>query len=157
MTRSVARHLAIQLCFAASASGLAPRELAEDFFGEEHFATLSELEGPYAERPGERELDYILRLSTLVWDKRSELDAIIERYARGWRPERISKTALAVLRVAMYEILFVGDVPAGAAINEAVELAKGYDEPETVSFINGVLGAFVRGETAEDAAPEQAE
>ena len=146
MTRSVARHLAIQLCFAASASGREPKELAEDFFGEEHFATLSELEGPYTERPGEREMDYILRLSTLVWEKKDELDAVIERYARGWRPERISKTALAVLRCAVCEILYIEDVPTGAAINEAVELDKYYDEPETVAFVNGVLGSFASAE-----------
>ena len=46
------------------------------------------------------------------------------------------------------------DVPNGAAINEAVELAKGYDEPETVSFINGVLGGFMRGEFGEDSGAE---
>ncbi len=146
MTRSVARHLAIQLCFAASASGREPGALAEDFFSEEHFATLSELDGPYAERPGKNQMDYILRLSALVWEKRGELDAVIERYARGWRPERISKTALAVLRCAICEILYFDDVPTGAAINEAVELDKYYDEPETVSFVNGVLGSFVRAE-----------
>ena len=60
--------------------------------------------------------------------------------------ERISRTALAVLRCAICEILYMDDVPASAAINEAVELAKGYDEPDTVSFINGVLGGFMRGE-----------
>ncbi len=146
MTRSVARHLAIQLCFAASASGREPKELAEDFFSEEHFATMAELDGLYAERPGEAQLDYILRLSTLVWEKRAELDTYIERYARGWRPERISRTALAVLRCAICEILYLEDVPAGAAINEAVELDKNYDDPDTVAFVNGVLGSFVRSE-----------
>ena len=57
----------------------------------------------------------------------------------------ISKTALAVLRCALCEILYMEDVPDAAAINEAVELAKGYDEPDTVAFVNGVLGSFMRG------------
>lgn len=153
MTRSTARHLAIQLCFAASASGRAPKELAEDFFSEEHFATLAGVDELYAELPKGKHLDYILRLSSLVWDKRGELDAYIERYAKGWRPERISRTALAVLRCAICEILYLEDVPASAAINEAVELDKNYDEPDTVAFVNGVLGSFVRGET-EKAAPQ---
>lgn len=146
MTRSIARHLAIQLCFAAAASGRAPGDLAEDFFSEEHFASLAEVDELYAELPSGQAMDYILRLSGLVSEKQDELDAYIERYAKGWRPERISKTALAVLRCAICEILYLEDVPAGAAINEAVELAKNYDEPDTVAFINGVLGGFVRGE-----------
>ena len=54
--------------------------------------------------------------------------------------------AAAIMRVAMYEILYMPDIPAAAAINEAVELSKHYEAPETASFINGILGAFVRGE-----------
>lgn len=154
MTRSTARHLAIQLCFAAAASGREPRELAGDFFTEEHFATLRDVDELYAELPQDKYLDYILRLSSLVYEKRGELDGYIERYARGWRPERISRTALAVLRCAICEMLYLEDVPVGAAINEAVELDKNYDEPETVAFVNGVLGSFARGELTP--APEEA-
>lgn len=153
MTRSTARHLAIQLCFAAAASGRAPADLADDFFTQDHFDSLAELDDLYAELPKGRTLEYILRLSGLVIEKREELDALIERYAKGWRPERISKTALAVLRCAICEILYLEDVPAGAAINEAVELAKNYDDAETVAFINGVLGSFVREEP--DAQPKE--
>ncbi len=80
-----------------------------------------------------------------MYEKRDEIDAYIERYAHGWKRERISKTALAVLRCAICEIMYMDDVPASAAINEAVELDKGYDEPETVAFVNGILGGFMRG------------
>ena len=59
-----------------------------------------------------------------------------------------------MLRCALYEILYMPDIPPAASINEAVELAKGYDEPETVSFINGILGSFMR---AREAAPDAAE
>lgn len=85
-------------------------------------------------------------------DRREELDALIEQFSHGWKLSRISRTALAVLRVALYEILYMPDIPAAASINEAVELAKGYDEPETVRFINGILGSFMRsrGETVEE-------
>lgn len=155
MNRNIARHLAIQLCFAAAASGQSPDVLAEDFFTEEHFATLAEVDELYAELPRGKYLDYILRMSTLVFDKREELDAVIERYARGWKPERISRTALAVLRCAICEILYLEDVPVGAAINEAVELDKCYDEPETTAFVNGILGAFVREELGEEAPPQE--
>ena len=58
----------------------------------------------------------------------------------------ISLVASAIMRVAMYEILYMPDIPHGASINEAVEIAKKYETPETVKFINGILGSFVRAE-----------
>lgn len=153
MTRSTARHLAIQLCFAAVASGREPAEMADDFFTADHFATLAEVDGLYAELPDANSLAYILRLASLVYEKREELDGCISRYARGWKPERISRTALTILRCAICEILYLEDVPTGAAINEAVELDKNYDDPDTVAFVNGVLGSFVRAELEQ--APER--
>ena len=151
MTRSAARELAIQLSFAAAASGREPEELADEFFSEEHFASLAGENELYAELPDKRQMDYIRRLTALIAEKREELDGYIERYAKDWRVDRLSRTALAVLRCAICEILYLEDVPAGAAINEAVELDKKYDEPDTVAFVNGVLGGFVRGElSAED-------
>ena len=79
----------------------------------------------------------------------AELDADIEKYAKGWRFERISLVASAIMRVAMYEMLYMADIPAGVAINEAVEIAKHYESPEVVKFINGILGSFARGELKE--------
>lgn len=151
MTRTAARELAIQLSFAAAATGREPDELADDFFSEEHFATLAEENDLYAELPDRRQMDYIRRLTALIAEKREELDGYVERYAKGWRVDRLSRTALAVLRCAICEILYMDDVPVGAAINEAVELDKKYDEPETVSFVNGVLGSFVRDTQALEA------
>lgn len=151
MTRTVARELAIQLCFAAAASGREPDELADEFFSAEHFETLSEEGELYAELPDQRQMAYIRRLTVKIAEKRPELDEIIERYAKDWRVDRLSRTALAVLRCAVCEILYLDDVPTGAAINEAVELDKKYDEPETVAFVNGVLGAFARDLARESA------
>ena len=85
-------------------------------------------------------------LVNLVTEHRPELDETIGRYTRGWALSRISKISMAILRCALCEILYVEDVPTGTAIDEAVEIAKRYEEPETVSFINGVLGSFVREE-----------
>ena len=150
MTRTTAREIAIQLSFAASASGRAPSEIADDFFSDEHYATLAEENELFSERPSKKQLSYIRTLITLIEEHRDEIDARIERYAKGWRVERLSRTALAVLRCAICEILYIEDVPTSAAINEAVELDKNYDEPETVAFVNGVLGAFVRAELSEE-------
>lgn len=151
MTRSTAREIAIQLSFAAAASGRAPAEIADDFFSEEHYATLAEENELFSERPNKKQLSYIRTLIALIEEHRYELDTYIERYAKGWRVERLSRTALAVLRCAICEILYMEDVPTAAAIDEAVELDKNYDEPETVAFVNGVLGAFVREELKEEA------
>lgn len=151
MTRTAAREIAIQLCFAAASADQDPRELAERFFDPEHYESLAQELELFCERPDDKQMDYILRLTTLCAGHREEIDALIERYARGWRVERISRTALAVLRCAVCEILYMEDIPNAAAINEAVELCKGYDEPDTVAFVNGVLGGIMRGELGEEA------
>ena len=147
MTRTTAREIAIQLGFAAAATGETPQTLLDRFFEPEHYASLMQEDELYSQLPDEKQMDYITRLVTLTQEHRDEIDEQIRRYSRGWRVERISKTALAVLRTALCEILYMDDIPNAAAINEAVELAKGYDEPDTVSFVNGVLGGFMRGES----------
>ena len=146
MKRTTARELAIQLSFAAAASGVAPEQMLDSFFDREHYESLGAEQEIFAEYPDEKQMDYIRRLTLLTAENRSEIDGFIERYARGWKIERISRTALAVMRCAICEILYMEDIPNAAAINEAVELDKNYDEPDTVAFVNGVLGGFMRGE-----------
>ena len=156
MTRKSAREIAVQLCFSAEANHMDPVELLDIFFSREHYDTLGAEEELFQAFPDEQQRAYIRRLTWLVTEKREELDGYIERYAHSWKPERLSRTALAVLRCAICEILYMEDVPSAAAINEAVELDKNYDDPDTVSFINGVLGGFMRGEfpTAEETQQE---
>ena len=146
MKRTTARELAIQLSFAAAASGVAPEQMLDSFFDREHYESLGAEQEIFAEYPDEKQMDYIRRLTLLTAENRSEIDSFIERYAKGWKVERISRTALAVLRCAICEILYLDEIPNAAAINEAVELDKGYDDPDTVAFVNGVLGGFMRGE-----------
>ena len=141
MTRTAARQLAVQLIFAANSGGdITPAE----FFEEDYFHALPAEGNLFSEIPGASEQAYITALVSGVTEKSPQLDDLISRYAHGWKINRISKTALCILRCALYEILYMPDIPPAAAINEAVEMAKGYDEPETVSFINGILGSFMR-------------
>ena len=63
---------------------------------------------------------------------------------KGWTISRISKTSLAILKLAIYEIKYVDDVPAKVAINEAVNLAKKYGADDEPSFVNGLLGAVYK-------------
>ena len=155
MTRTNARQLAVQLSFACEAgSDLSP----SDFFEEEYFRALPSDDAIFSEIPGEKQKEYICTLVEGIRTHRQELDDIVSTYARGWKLGRISRTALAVLRCALYEILYMPDIPDAASINEAVELAKCYDEAETVSFINGILGSFMRDRgTPEESSAVEAE
>ena len=151
MTRTAARELAILLGFAAGADGAeTAQETMDRFFEPEHYSSMAEENPLFAEYPDERQMEYIRSLVTLIAERRETLDAYIEKYARGWKAERISRTAGAVLRCAMSEILWLPEVPNAAAINEAVELAKKYEDADTVAFINGILGGFVRGEVEQE-------
>ena len=151
MTSTTAREIAIQLGFAAVSSREEISQLMDRFFSPDHYETLRGENELYDELPDEKQMAYIRRLTELTMENRSEIDGYIERYAKGWKLERISKTALAVMRCAICEILYMDDIPNAAAINEAVELDKGYDEPDTVAFVNGVLGGFMRGEFGQTA------
>lgn len=146
MTRTSAREIAIQLGFAAIATGQEPETVVQSFFEPEHYASMGQEGELYGEKPSKKDLAFITESVTGVITRKEELDGYIGRYAKGWRTERISRSAAAVLRQAMYEILYMPDVPAAASMDEAVELAKGYEDGEVVAFINGVLGGFYRGE-----------
>ncbi len=145
MKRTVAREIAIQIGFSVAAAGLAPEQAVAEFFEPEHYASMADEGELYAKAPGDQ-LDYILQSVCGVTERREELDGFIARYAKGWRTERIDRAAAAILRQAMFEILYMDDIPPASSINEAVELAKGYEDAEVVAFINGVLGGFYRGE-----------
>ena len=75
-----------------------------------------------------------------------ELDDYIARYAVGWSFARIPRMAAAILRTAMYEVLYMPDIPNAAAIDAAVEMTKKYEPQEVAAFVNGILGTFVRTE-----------
>lgn len=86
---------------------------------------------------------YIESLINGITTKQEELDKIIKQYLKGWTMDRIGKTDLAILRLAVYEILYREDIPYKVSINEAVELAKTYCDETSPSFINGVLAGVV--------------
>lgn len=156
MTRTAAREIAIQLGFAVAASGQEPEAAVEAFLEPAHFASLTGESALYDSAPSEENRRFILASVAGVAAKKEELDGYIGKYAKGWRTERISRSAAAILRQAMYEILYMPDVPPATSIDEAVELSKGYEDGDVVSFINGVLGGFYRGEILppEGRAPE---
>ena len=149
MVRNTAREIAIHLSYELSFTDKSVDALLDERLTVEAFAALAGEDALYAEAPGPKQGEYIRRLVKGVDGHGAELDGYIEKYAKGWKFARIPLVASAVMRVAMYEILYMQDVPNGAAINEAVEIAKKYETPETVKFINGILGSFVRQEITE--------
>jgi len=127
MTRSKQREQAFQLIFEA---------LFDDADPAEHVALYND----NVEETG----DYAKVLFSGVCANREELDNTISSFLTGWKINRIAKVNLAILRLAVYEILFMEEVPDSVAINEAVELAKKYGTAEDAAFVNGVLGSVAR-------------
>ena len=149
MVRNTAREIAIHLSYELSFTDKTVDELLDERLTADTFATLVEEDALYAEAPNAKQAEYIRRLVKGVEEHAAELDGYIAKYAKGWSFARIPLVASAIMRVAMYEILYMPDIPNGAAINEAVEIAQKYETPETVKFINGILGSFVRQEIGE--------
>ena len=94
----------------------------------------------------ENDLAYIESTVSGVEEHLEEIDGKISANLNKWTIDRISKVSLAAMRVAVYEILYVDDVPTSVAISEAVDIVTGYDDPDNASFVNGVLGSISRGE-----------
>lgn len=146
MTRSEARELAMRINFGISTNGRTADEVLDELLDKEYYASLAEEDELYSSFPEKKQIEYIKRLVSGVSDHSAEIDNYVDKYSKGWKFHRISRTALAIMKTAMYEIMYMSDIPDGVAINEAVELAKKYDEPETVPFVNGILGSFFREE-----------
>lgn len=84
---------------------------------------------------------YIKSVLEGIVEKVVSIDEYIVKYSKDWSIDRMSKIDLAILRVAIYEILYKDDIPSSVSINEAVELAKKYSHEDASSFINGILGS----------------
>lgn len=144
MTRSAAREIAVHLIYAVQCTDEDPKTVIETRLDETYYKLLSEENEVYIELPKQKQRAYITAVVLGVCEHREELEANLAKYSIGWNVNRISRLARACMELAMYEALYVDDVPVNVAINEAVKLSQKYEEPETVAFVNGVLGAFSR-------------
>ncbi len=149
MTRNTAREIATHLAYELSFIDVPVEAFLDERLSEENFEALAQEYDLYSVKPNAKQVQYVRRLVSGVAEHAAELDTYIEKYAKGWRFERISLVASAIMRVAMYEILYMPEIPNGVAINEAVEIAKKYESPEVVRFMNGILGSFLREEVKE--------
>lgn len=108
--------------------------------------TVSELYETAIENEIVAESDFTKNLALKVSENLEVIDAAIEKNSAKWKMNRISKVALAVMRLAICEILFYDDIPVGVSINEAVELCKKYASKDDYSFVNGVLSTIAKEE-----------
>ncbi|MBR4758902.1 MAG: transcription antitermination factor NusB [Lachnospiraceae bacterium] len=91
----------------------------------------------------EEDVSFVMDICDKITEKLPQIDERISEKTTGWSIERIGKAELAILRLAVYEIMFDDSIPTSVTINEAVELAKKYGSNDTSSFVNGVLAKFV--------------
>ena len=148
MTRANARELAVHLIYGRAFTGEEPELVVATRLEKDYYKLLSEENEVYLERPSRAQMGYIDRVVAGIANREEELNATIQQFSIGWDVSRISKLAKCVMQLAIFEILYVDDVPTGVAISEAVRLVKKYDGNDTGSFVNGILGAFARSLTA---------
>lgn len=144
MTRANARELAVHLIYGREFTGEEPEQVVSVRLDKEYYEKLSAENEVYSDRPSRAQLKYIDNVVSGVANRVEDLNGEIQKLSIGWDIKRISRLARCVMQLAIYEILYVEDVPAGVAVSEAVRLAKKYDGDDTGSFVNGILGTFVR-------------
>ena len=144
MTRGNARELAVHLIYSREFTGEEPDKIISARLNKDYYSLLADENAIYADRPDSFQVQYLDCVVSGVANRTEELNEQIQKYSIGWDVSRISKLARCIMQLAIYEILYVEDVPTGVAVSEAVRLAKKYDGDDTGSFVNGILGSFAR-------------
>lgn len=141
MSRRLARESAIQFLYSTDFNKNENlEEMLKEFFapGEESTEDMPQ------EQLSKNDIRFAEEIIRGTIEKLQQIDQLIQSNTTGWTKERIAKVDLAILRLALYEILFREDIPGSVAINEAIELAKKYSTDESGGFVNGVLGKIIR-------------
>jgi N utilization substance protein B len=135
--RSKSRKRAVDAVFAADIRKISPLQL------------LAEVETLAADRQNQEPIfDYAREIVTGVVEHHEQIDDLLETYSQGWALDRMPTLDRAILRVAVWEILYNSEVPDAVAVNEAVELAKELSTDDSGSFINGLLTKISGTKTA---------
>jgi N utilization substance protein B len=144
MSRKNAREDSFKLLFEALINQGEPGEKLEHYFRAVESGEAEE-EPLFINKPTKNDNDYVRSVFLGIHEKSGELDEIIKLNLKGWELSRVSKISIALVRLALYEIMYIDEIPESVAINEAVELAKKYEGTESASFVNGILGSYVKG------------
>ncbi|MDU1053412.1 transcription antitermination factor NusB [Clostridium baratii] len=134
MSRKLSREKAMELIFSTMLTKESHEEAIETFVDN------------YEGNINEVDLEYIKEVLKGVEENKEDIDTLIKNNLQKWKIERISKVNLAILRLAVYEMNYLNDVPEKVAINEALEITKRYSDEKSVSFINGVLDKIFKAQ-----------
>ena len=129
-SRRMSRELALRALFQTDVGRAAVEEAVASYDAQQHYAAET--------------LDFARELALGTAMHREQIDAVIEKYARDWTLDRMANVDRNVLRLAIFELLYLPDIPPGVTVDEAVELAKKYSTAESGRFVNGILGNLVR-------------
>ncbi len=141
MSRRLARESAIQFLYSTDYNkNESIDEMLRDFFDADEENNGNKLQDVL----NSNDIKFAEEIIKGTIDNLDRIDQLIQSNTTGWTKERIAKVDLAVLRLALYEILYRDDIPDSVAINEAIELAKKYSTDESGGFVNGVLGKIIR-------------
>lgn len=149
MTRANARELAVHLIYACDFTGDEPEQVIAARLEKEYYNKLAQENPVYEDRPSNAQRAYIDSVVLGVANRVEDLNETIGKFSIGWDITRISRLARTVMQLAIFEILYLEDVPTGVAISEAVRIVKLYDGDDAGAFVNGILGAFARNLTQE--------
>ena len=149
MTRANARELAVHLIYGRTFTGEEPEQVVAVRLNKEYYSKLAGENQVYEDRPNKAQMAYIDTVVAGVANRAEELNEQIQKYSIGWDVSRISRLARTIMQLAIFEILYMEDVPTGVAISEAVRIAKMYDGDDTGAFVNGILGTFARSLNSE--------
>ena len=138
MSRRQAREFALQFIFSV--------DFNKDEIVTELLEEFNESETAFIETNDytKKDIEFANRLIIGTVENMEKIDKLITKNAIGWTFDRIAKVDLAILRLAIFEIYFLEDVPEGVSANEAVDLAKKYSADDAGSFVNGVIGKIIR-------------
>jgi N utilization substance protein B len=128
-SRSTSRRIAMQAIFQADASKTDINDALENLFKEENIT--------------DDVKDFSVKLATGVEQSKNDIDDKIKVFSKNWKIDRINLVNKAILRLALYEMMFLKDTPKAVIINEALELAKRYSDEDSAKYINGILGSAV--------------
>ena len=148
MKRGDARELAVHLIYSREFTGEEPREVVSTRLEKEYYEKLAQENEVYTEFPSRPQLRYLDTVVEGVANRQEELNEQIRKFSIGWDISRISRLTRCILQLAIFETLYLEDVPVGVAVSEAVRLAKKYDGDDTGAFVNGILGSFARSLSA---------
>lgn len=152
MTRKCAREIALGCIFECFSRREAPDVILDERFAPGAIPGLADEAAAYRNEVTKADEGYIRAVVMAASMNAEKYFAAVDELSKSWASDRIARMTRAILCLALAEIEYISDVPASVAVNEAVELAKVYDTEKAPSYINGILGEYLRRQPSPEAA-----